>query len=94
MPYKLRIGEPGESGEFYAAVMDGTTEFCRCREVPGRPSEEADGRAHLIVDAVDALQSIVKLTEAWDANRLGPAELQRHRWQRLGQIARAALEDN
>jgi hypothetical protein len=40
-----------------------------------------------------ALRKIDQLSRNWDANKLGPISLQRKRWQRLGEIARAALVD-
>ena len=39
-----------------------------------------------------ALKRIARLTTEWNANKLGGVSIQRKRWQRLGEIAREALE--
>jgi transposase len=38
-----------------------------------------------------ALEKIDRITAEWDANKLGGVSIQRKRWQRCGEIARAAL---
>lgn len=40
---------------------------------------------------VEALRRIDTLSSEWNANKMGTVEWQRKRWQRLGEIARAAL---
>jgi hypothetical protein len=39
-----------------------------------------------------ALSHICGCCNEWNANKLGGVSIQRKRWQRMGQIARAALE--
>ena len=45
-----------------------------------------------IAELEGALGKIDRATAEWDANKLGDIQLQRKRWQRCGDIARAALE--
>lgn len=40
-----------------------------------------------------ALERIVRVTNEWDANRLGGVNIQRKRWERCRQIAQEALEN-
>lgn len=51
------------------------------------------GPAEKIGRLDSALRRIVALADEWDSNKLGDRQTQRLRWQRLGAIARAALED-
>lgn len=39
-----------------------------------------------------ALQKIVRITNEWQANRLGGVNIQRKRWERCAEIARQAIE--
>lgn len=39
----------------------------------------------------DTLKRISALATEWDSNKLGPISLQRKRWQKIGEIARDAL---
>ena len=43
------------------------------------------------VELFESLRQIAQLSEEWKANHLGGIDIQRRRWQRLGEIAFSAI---